>query len=191
MPWGLFSSCGEQGLLFRCCAGFSLRWLLLSQSRGCRHAGSVVVAHRLICSLGYGIFLDQGSNLCLLHWQADSLPLSHQGSPTSTFFRRLRVLFMPPACRVGEFGFWSQPTRCCILNILLVCFVQWTQEQQTPPWVFVWELSTIIQLEGLVHCLHVKSTGYVWAIVLVIMKAYYSFWEWNPGTQNNRHLGDT
>ena len=24
--------------------------------------------------------LDQGSNPCLLHWQADSLPLSHQGS---------------------------------------------------------------------------------------------------------------
>ena len=28
-----------------------------------------------------GIFLTQGSNLHLLHWQADSLPLSHQGSP--------------------------------------------------------------------------------------------------------------
>ena len=28
-----------------------------------------------------GIFLTQGSNLCLLHWQEDSLPLSHQGSP--------------------------------------------------------------------------------------------------------------
>ena len=28
-----------------------------------------------------GLFLDQKSNLCLLHWQADSLPLSHQGSP--------------------------------------------------------------------------------------------------------------
>ena len=28
-----------------------------------------------------GIFLTQGSNSCLLHWQADSLPLSHQGSP--------------------------------------------------------------------------------------------------------------
>ena len=27
------------------------------------------------------IFLTQGSNLCLLHWQADSLPLSLQGSP--------------------------------------------------------------------------------------------------------------
>ena len=28
-----------------------------------------------------GIFLTRGSNPCLLHWQADSLLLSHQGSP--------------------------------------------------------------------------------------------------------------
>ena len=28
-----------------------------------------------------GIFLAQGSNACLMHWQADSLPLSHQGRP--------------------------------------------------------------------------------------------------------------
>ena len=28
-----------------------------------------------------GIFPDQGLNPSLLHWQADSLPLSHQGSP--------------------------------------------------------------------------------------------------------------
>ena len=28
-----------------------------------------------------GIFPTQGSNLHLLHWQADSLPLNHQGSP--------------------------------------------------------------------------------------------------------------
>jgi len=26
-------------------------------------------------------FLTQGSNPSLLHWQADSLPLSHRGSP--------------------------------------------------------------------------------------------------------------
>ena len=31
-----------------------------------------------------GIFLTQGSNLCLLHWQVDSLPLSHQGRPRSS-----------------------------------------------------------------------------------------------------------
>ena len=30
-----------------------------------------------------GIFPTQGLNLCLLHWQANSLPLSHLGSPTS------------------------------------------------------------------------------------------------------------
>ena len=29
----------------------------------------------------HGIFLTQRSNLCLLHWQVDSLPLTHQGSP--------------------------------------------------------------------------------------------------------------
>jgi len=28
-----------------------------------------------------GIFWDQESNLRLLHWQADSLPLNHHGSP--------------------------------------------------------------------------------------------------------------
>ena len=31
-----------------------------------------------------GIFLTQGSNSSLLHWQADSLKLSHQGSPMSS-----------------------------------------------------------------------------------------------------------
>ena len=34
-------------------------------------AGSVVVVHGLSCSAACGIFLDQGSNPCPLHWQAD------------------------------------------------------------------------------------------------------------------------
>ena len=33
-----------------------------------------------------GIFPIQRSDLCLLNWQADSLPLSHQGSPNCTVF---------------------------------------------------------------------------------------------------------
>ena len=33
---------------------------------------SVVVAHGLSCPTASGIFLDQGSNLCPLHWQVDS-----------------------------------------------------------------------------------------------------------------------
>ena len=32
-------------------------------------------------SFSQGIFLTQGLNLCLLHWQADSLPLNHLESP--------------------------------------------------------------------------------------------------------------
>ena len=34
----------------------------------------------LSCSRACGIFTDQGSNPCLLHWQAESYPLSHQGA---------------------------------------------------------------------------------------------------------------
>ena len=63
------------------CAGLSLSWPLLLQSTGSRHAGSVVVAHGPSCSAACGIFPDQGSNPCPLHWQADSQPLRHQGSP--------------------------------------------------------------------------------------------------------------
>ena len=48
--------------------------------------GSVVVVDRLSCSTACGVIPDQGSNPCLLRWQADSLPLSPQGSPHSYFF---------------------------------------------------------------------------------------------------------
>ena len=47
--------------------------------------GSAVVAHGLSCFTSCGIFLDQGLNPCLQLWQADTLPLSHQGSPRYTF----------------------------------------------------------------------------------------------------------
>ena len=63
------------------CAGLSLSWPLLLRSTGSRRAGSVIVAHGPSCSAACGIFPDQGSNPCRLHWQADSQPLRHQGSP--------------------------------------------------------------------------------------------------------------
>ena len=63
------------------CAGLSLSRPLLSRSTSSRRAGSVVVAHGLSCSAACGIFPDQGSNLCPLHWQADSQLLLRQGSP--------------------------------------------------------------------------------------------------------------
>ena len=67
------------------CAGLSLSRPLLLRSTGSRRTGSVVVAHGPSCSAACGIFPDQGSNPCLLHQQADSQPLRHQGSPTLQF----------------------------------------------------------------------------------------------------------
>ena len=77
----VFSSCSEPELLSSCstqaphCSDFSCcgAWALDA------HA-SVVVACRLSCPVACGIFPDQGSNSYPLHWQADSSPLSHQGS---------------------------------------------------------------------------------------------------------------
>ena len=68
------------------CAGLSLSRPLLLRSTGSRRAGSVVVAHGPSCSVACGIFPDQGSNPCPLHWQADSQPLRRQGSPGSSVF---------------------------------------------------------------------------------------------------------
>ena len=39
------------------------------------------MAHGLSCSAACGIFPDQGSNPCPLHWQADSYLMRPQGSP--------------------------------------------------------------------------------------------------------------
>ena len=69
------------------CTGLSLSQPLLLQSTGSRRTGSVVVAHGPSCSAACGIFPDQDSNLCPLHWQADSQPLRHQGSPSLLFWR--------------------------------------------------------------------------------------------------------
>ena len=44
------------------------------------------MAHGLSCSVACGIFPDQGSNPCPLHWQADPEPLRHQGSPNTSLF---------------------------------------------------------------------------------------------------------
>ena len=76
------------------CTGLSLSRPLLLRSTGSRCAGSVVVAHGLSCSAACEILPDQGSNPCPLHWQADSQPLRHQGSPIKVllFFHLEHVL---------------------------------------------------------------------------------------------------
>ena len=84
----VFSCCGKWGLLsggntraspsgdFSCCGA----WALGS-------AGSVFVVRGFSCLLASGTFLDQGSNPWTLHWQVDSQPPSHEGSPIYPFLR--------------------------------------------------------------------------------------------------------
>ena len=69
------------------CSGLSLSRPLLLRSTGSRRADSVVVAHGPSCSAACGIFPDQGSNPCLLHWQADSQTTAPSGKPFFFFFK--------------------------------------------------------------------------------------------------------
>ena len=65
------------------CTGFSScsTW---AQQLGLAHSraqATLVLAHGLSCSSACGYFPDQGPNPHPLHWQVDSYPLYHQGSP--------------------------------------------------------------------------------------------------------------
>ena len=80
-----FSCCGARALGMRASVvvAHGLQWLWHMGSvvvdRGLQSTGSVVVAHGLTCSAACGIFPDQGSNPCPLHWQADSLTTAPPG----------------------------------------------------------------------------------------------------------------
>ena len=74
-----------------------------------------------------GIFLTQGSNppLRLLHWQADSLPLSHWGSPLFKIMDHFFLQNVPPSefvrsfvmirCRLASSVEWLGKW-CCVLT---------------------------------------------------------------------------
>ena len=97
-------------------AGLSLSRPLLLRSTGSRRAGSVVVAHGPSCSATCGIFPDQGSNPCPLHWQADSQLLHHQGSPVEVSFTKADTkpcAYVWLVCIVCLTAFNK---RCCIKN---------------------------------------------------------------------------
>lgn len=88
---GLFSVCGEQGLLFvQAChySSFSYGpWVLGTQAsvaaaQGFQRAGSAAVAHGLGLSCPWRVESSQTRvEPVSLHWQADCQPLNHQGSP--------------------------------------------------------------------------------------------------------------
>ena len=68
------------------------------------------MAQGLSCSAAGGIFLDQGSNPFPLHWQADSLPLRHQGNPLfSLIDSNLMKCRLPDLCRKNSYIAWLLP----------------------------------------------------------------------------------
>ena len=90
---GLFLVAASRGHSSSRCAGLSPSRPLLLRSTGSRRAGSVAVAHGPSYSAACGIFPDQASNPCPLHWQADSQPLRHRGSPRAVF--KVQVAGLP------------------------------------------------------------------------------------------------
>ena len=97
---------GSVGYFLLMLPGFSSPWLLLLQSsrvpglprmaRGLSSFNSQALESRLNSCVSWAYLLHcmwdlprLGSNPRLLHWQADSLPLSHQGSLVIPFLRAL------------------------------------------------------------------------------------------------------
>ena len=80
---------------------------LVVPAHGLSSFGSPAAEHRVSCCIAWvchsevcGILPDQVSNLCLLFWQVDSLPLSHQGSPKKCMFSSCEVCdCQKAACR--------------------------------------------------------------------------------------------
>ena len=73
-----FSTCDKQ---VQCLASSSWWLLLFPTEQALGDAGSELVAPGLSCPSVCGIFPHQGLNPCPLHWQEDSYPLCHLGSP--------------------------------------------------------------------------------------------------------------
>ena len=122
------------------CAGLSLLRPLALRSTGSRRTGSVVVAHGPSCSTECGIFLDQGSNPCPLHRQADSQPLRQQGSPKVIFL--IFLLFTYSFWREMDeetcsFGFSVSPGSsplCIFLTRVQICIHNPSSPHSCSPW---------------------------------------------------------
>ena len=94
------------------CAGFSWgaqTWkqqALVVTVPGLQSTGPVFAACGPTCSSACGIFLVQGSDLCLLHWQADSTPeLSRKSSTFSSIPKNSPNIFATVFMVLGSDGF--------------------------------------------------------------------------------------
>ena len=89
-----FSSCSEQEMLFDAVLGLLIVGASLVVEHGLGKQATVVVARGLSCPEACGIFPNQGSNPCPLHWQVDSYPPDHQGSPRSELIVIIHLFYL-------------------------------------------------------------------------------------------------
>ena len=116
---GLSPVVASEGHSSSWCAGLSLSRPPLLRSTGSRCAGSVIAAHGPSCSAACGILPDQGTNPCPLHWQADSQPLRHQGSPCHAFLAKFQITQRHQSSNITE-----KSRRHCTLIIYPVRFLK-------------------------------------------------------------------
>ena len=144
---GLFSSCSRAGatLQFRR-AGISLQWLLLLRSTGSRACGLQYLWHMgLVALQQVDLPWIRDRAPCLLHWQVNSCPLSHPGSPTLSSYLSLvtvfvRVYFIYQYSHPAVLFFWLP----FAWSVLLGHHVRLKKKEDVPSYfdVFKWNLNT-------------------------------------------------
>ena len=87
------SRCCKAGCLGRVGFGSCSTWAWVV-APGLQSTGSVVVVPGLSCSAARGSFLHHGWSLCLLLWQEDSFPQSHQEAPEKLLMLRGDTMYL-------------------------------------------------------------------------------------------------
>ena len=139
-----------------CCCFMLLSCVRLWFPMDCSPPGSSV--HELFPGKNYGvgchfllqgIFLIQGSDLCLLHWQADSLPVSHLRIQSTYLFIWLGQVL---AVTCGTLS-------CSMWNLVL-----WPEIEHGFPASGAWSLShwTIREVPIIVWVHHILAVHFQW-----------------------------
>ena len=99
-------------------------------AHGLQSWGSVLKVQGLSCSVECGIFSDQESNPCLLHWQADSYPLYHQGSSRTSVFNKYLDDGDDSRTTLQTTGMWYLPLNKFLMSVFsnLFVFILWMRE---------------------------------------------------------------
>ena len=157
------------------CAGLSLSRPLLLQSASSRRTGSVVVAHGPSCSAAFGIFPDQDSNPCPLHWQADSQPLRHQGSPRWPHFE-VKLFFLTDLGFYFGFMFVFVFTMMCLgvdyfLFYYILGFYLWVDVSH-----WLWKMISQFSSDSISS----PFSLFFWNFIQIYIKPSYSMFLFSP-----------